>query len=152
MPSISTIYTSTLFSSFSPSVCLSFFLLSFFFCLWHAPSITDIMIQVFIASPKAYLIPFYPFHIPFLFSLSLSLSLSCFFCVCIFLSKCPSRQKTTFDSISELYLKASKGKTIFQSIFCNNQLSLGDQRKPHIKIVEKNYIYKIQKATFSKNI
>ena len=43
--------------------------------LWHAPSITDIMIQVFIASPKAYLILLYPFRVHF-FILSLSFTRS----------------------------------------------------------------------------
>jgi hypothetical protein len=78
VPSISTIYASIPFPySLLLSICLSFFLFSLFLFLWHAPSITDIMIQVFIASPKAYLIPFYPFHIRFLFSLSLSHSHFC---------------------------------------------------------------------------
>jgi hypothetical protein len=52
---------SSLFLPLSSSFFNSRFHLPLFSQLWHAPSITDIMIQVFIASPKAHLILSYPF-------------------------------------------------------------------------------------------
>ena len=79
------------FLNFFLSLCTFLSLHLSLYQLRHAPSITDIMIQVFIASPKAYLILLYPFHVSLLYSPSLSHSCSFSLSLLLSLSLAPTR-------------------------------------------------------------